>query len=147
MFVEAFHLSRYQLSAGKLEYSPSPGLPAVLGRLREQGVYLVMQTNSSEDSGIPTLQFLGLDGLFDEYIYQAEKPRGMEGLFRRLERDRNIDAGQILSVGDHIVNDVDAAERLGGQALLVSPFRGLRSNGTVHRVHTVDELVARLERL
>jgi len=146
-FIDAFHQSRFALSEGRLKFKPLLDLPRILNELRSAGIYLVMQTNSSDRSGAPTLQYLGLDRSFDEYIYDAEKPPGMERLFRRLSAELGVEAGQILSVGDHILNDVDASLRLGGQALLISPLPSLRSNGHYPRVHTLEELARFLRNL
>ena len=77
-YVGAFHASRHAMSAGELDHAPSPRLQAVLMQLKQVGVRLVMQTNSSEDSGWPTLRYLGLDSVFDDYVFTAEKPSGMK---------------------------------------------------------------------
>ncbi|MFW5642552.1 MAG: HAD family hydrolase [Alkalispirochaeta sp.] len=147
LYIEAFHQSRYAMSRGELPFVPSPLWRETFDRLRAAGVFLVMQTNSSEDSGIPTLEYLGIADTFDEYIYSAEKPTGMEMVFRRLREERGVEAERILSVGDHPWNDIDSARRLGGRTLLISPFRGFDSAGFEPRIHGEDELLSVLLRI
>jgi len=146
-YIDAFHASRYAMSRGELSFVPSPLWRPTFDRLRAGGVYLVMQTNSSEDSGLPTLEYLGIADRFDEYIYSAGKPAGMDVVFRRLQEERGIAAERILSVGDHPWNDIDSARNLGGRTLLISPFTGLRSTGFEPRIHGEDDLLAVLMRI
>lgn len=141
-YIDAFHSSRYAMSEGRLDHVPSARLRDALERLRSAGIYLVMQTNSSESSGRPTLEFLGLDTVFDEYIYSAGKPDGMEHLLRRLESEQEIHPHEVLSIGDHLWNDIVAARKHGAHSLLISPFPGLKTDRSIPRVHTEDEMIA-----
>lgn len=147
VYIDAFHASRYAMSAGKLNHAPSRRLRTVLQKLRAIGVRLVMQTNSSEDSGWPTLRYLGVDSLFDEYLFTAEKPAGMASLFERLYDRHGISPETVLSVGDHPWNDIAAAREQGGRSLLISPFPALPHLGFEPRIQTVDELADLLQRI
>jgi FMN phosphatase YigB (HAD superfamily) len=146
-YIDAFHASRYAMSSGELDHAPSVRLRTVLMELKQVGIRLVMQSNSSEDSGWPTLRYLGLDSVFDEYVFTAEKPAGMGALFARLREGYGIDPAMVLSVGDHPWNDIAAARELGGQSLLISPFAGLSGTGFEPRIRTVSELADALAAL
>lgn len=141
VFIDGFHRSRYALAAGELSYLPTARLRDALERLRTNDIYTVMQTNSSEDSGWPTLEFLGVDSVFDEYIFNAEKPRGMGELFDRLERRLGIPADSIVSVGDHPWNDIVSAQQRGGRAIFITPFSGFPRERFSPRIDTIDEMV------
>jgi FMN phosphatase YigB (HAD superfamily) len=146
-YIDAFHASRYAMSAGELDHEPSQRLVSVLTDLKQLGVRLIMQTNSSDDSGWPTLRYLGLDSLFDDYVFTAGKPAGMATLFGQLRERYGIDPSGVVSVGDHPWNDVAAARELGGRSLLISPFSGLSEIGFEPRIRTVTELADTLAAL
>lgn len=141
LFVRAFHQTRYALSEGKLGYVPSPRLGDALEHLRRNGIHTVMQTNSEEESGWETLEFLGVEASFSQYIFRAGKPTGMEDLFRRLSEEMDIPPESIVSIGDHPWNDFVSAEKIGGRPLLISPFSGFPRDRFLPRVDTVDELI------
>lgn len=141
VFIDGFHASRYALAEGKLSYLPTARLRDALEYLRSNDIYTVMQTNSSEDSGWPTLEFLGIDTIFDEYIFNAQKPVGMSELFDRLEGEQGIPVESIVSVGDHPWNDVVSSQRRGGRSLFISPFTGFPRGWFSPRIDTINEMI------
>lgn len=117
-YIASFHEARTALSAGELSYEPSQDLIEALEQLRRDGRRLLLHTNSGEDSGWSTLQFLGLDTVFDEYLFSAAKPDGMTE--RLLGMMAVAAPHRIASIGDHYYNDIEPALRLGATTVLVS---------------------------
>lgn len=143
---EAYAATRAWMASPAFDPEPVPGLREAVLLLRQRGMYQVMATNSPKPDSVALLERLGLAGLFDECLYEAGKPQGLEALVRRLCRERGLPPGEVLAVGDNLLNDVVPAVRLGCRAVWLDRYGAGRGVEGAVRVTTSAELVSALRR-
>lgn len=145
---EAFRAARRTLLGAGLEntdlHAPAEA-PELLSRLRQEGVVVVLATNSPAEGFDTWLQTLGLEAAFDAVINSAQKPFGMPATVEQarqtaaeLRGGAQVAAGSILSVGDIWANDLDYVAEQGGVTVLIDRFTtGLGEPS--HRVQSFTE--------
>lgn len=138
---DAFLASRSGLADGSNAVEVPAGLVELLAELR--GTHrLVLATNSPRVGLMDLLARLGVAGAFDEIVFGADKPAGLAPLLRRLlSAIGATDARwRAFSLGDHWVNDIEPALRLGTATGYVDGFG--RAAGPAHvTAPTVSELL------
>lgn len=125
----AYHETRRYMASDACRVEPVPGLRELLSRWRAQGVRLVLATDTPPETAAPFLESLGLADLFDECVFGAQKPEGLERLLDRLIGRLGGDAGSVASVGDNWTLDIEPALRRGCPAVFVDRY-GVMAPGT-----------------
>jgi FMN phosphatase YigB (HAD superfamily) len=137
----AFLASRTGLADGSSAVEVPVGLVELLAELRATHL-LVLATNSPRAGLLDLLARLGVTGSFDEIAFSARKPAGLAPLLRRLLGDLGAadQPWRAFSLGDHWVNDIEPALRLGTATGYVDRFG--RAAGPAHvTAPTVTELL------
>lgn len=126
----AYRASRAALDPAAL--SAPDGLPQLLAELPAYGVHRVLCTNAPAQQLAPILTAIGLDGVLDEVLTDAGKPRRMvEHLTALLAATGlTVTPEGLLSVGDIWANDLAPALELGCATAYVDPFG--RDRGPAH---------------
>lgn len=113
----AFLHSREQLAAGRLAVRPADGVAELLIGVGAD-VTTVVLTNSPRIGVAETLDRFGLSGLLDQVIIDGGKPARMPEHLRLLLAGQP--AGNLISVGDHWVNDVRVPLLRGSAGALIT---------------------------
>ncbi|MDQ2742383.1 MAG: HAD family hydrolase [Chloroflexota bacterium] len=139
----AFHATRDHMATDTWHIQPEPGLPEVLDALHAAGETLVAMTNSPDITTEDVLRRLGLRHRFGLVVSGAQKPAGMARFLETAGPPENI-----LSIGDHYVNDIEPALEAGASALYVDRHATNLGAGhpRLHRVSSIAEVPAWLER-
>lgn len=94
---------------------PFPFTIPMLNTLRQKGYKLGLITNGDHTLQMKKLEMLGLDTIFDEIIishdYGTDKPDRF--LFDKMGELLGIENKDMMYVGDHPLNDVDASRKAG----------------------------------
>ncbi len=94
---------------------PFPGLLELLAELRKKQLALGMITNGYEQFQLENIKSLGIESYFDVILISEsegiKKPDPQ--IFRRALKKINLAPEESIFVGDHLDNDVKAAESLG----------------------------------
>ncbi|MGI6878742.1 HAD family hydrolase [Microbacterium sp. gxy059] len=109
----AYLASRDALGRPDAPVDIAPGLGDLLAAL-PASVRVVLATNAPDLGVERVLGAWGVRDLFDELLFDARKPAGMERIIRRALAD-----GPVLSVGDIVENDLAPAAALGADTALV----------------------------
>ncbi|MBW7460822.1 hypothetical protein K0U00_42830, partial [Paenibacillus sepulcri] len=107
----------------------------------------ILLTNSPENTGREFIAALDCLKLFNEIVYGAGKPNGLERYMQELMDRENLQADQILSIGDHAWNDLYPVQKLGGRTVFLSPYPSSEPAQWDVRLDTLDELAAMLVEL
>ncbi|NHN29025.1 HAD family hydrolase [Paenibacillus agricola] len=140
---QAFQQVRKEMLQGASSFERHHGLYEAIGnlnRLRKR----ILLTNSPEPSGREFITALACMELFDDIVYGAEKPVGMEHYMSALLANEGLRPEQILSIGDHAWNDLYPVRKLGGRTVWVSPYPSSEPQQWDVRLSTLDELAALL---
>jgi FMN phosphatase YigB (HAD superfamily) len=106
---EAYAETRKRMAAGEFAIWAPKGFQEFVWGL-PRGVEVALVTNAPASSLEPSLERLGLDGLFDHVIGDAGKPESMDAILDELLEERPAEA--LLSIGDIPRNDLaPAADR------------------------------------
>jgi FMN phosphatase YigB (HAD superfamily) len=106
---EAYVETRKRMAAGEFAIWAPKGFQEFVWGL-PRGVEVALVTNAPASSLEPSLERLGLDGLFDHVIGDAGKPESMDAILDELLEERPAEA--LLSIGDIPRNDLaPAADR------------------------------------
>lgn len=144
---EAFLSTRAWMASPAFRPRPVPGLREAIMRLKAQGVYQMMATNSPRADSEALLERLGLAGLFEECVFEARKPHGLELLVLRVCRQLAVMPAAVVAVGDNWINDIEPAVRLGCRGLWLDRYGvDVEVPGAV-RITSSDMLVDELRRL
>ncbi|MFZ5816641.1 MAG: HAD family hydrolase [Bacillota bacterium] len=117
---EAFLKIREIMSDPAFEVRPIPLLAEVMAGLRGK-VVQVLATNSPQPDSEAILRKVGLLGLFDRMYFRSNKPAGLRRIMEEIAADYRIGMGNILSVGDNLVNEIAPSRALGCQAVYIDP--------------------------
>jgi FMN phosphatase YigB (HAD superfamily) len=119
---DAFDRARSDLVAGRYRIEAPGGLAEMLRRCRDgAGCRVVLASNSPQDSVTPVLIRLGLLGEFDAVVAGAGKPDGLLAAAETVAA--GVAATDVLSVGDHYVNDIAPAAAAGAATGYLNPYR------------------------
>ncbi|MDN3239725.1 HAD family hydrolase [Glycomyces tritici] len=106
---EAYTETRKRMAAGEFDIWAPKGFQEFIWSL-PRGIEVALATNAPAASLEPSLERLGLDGLFDHVIGDAGKPESMDSIIDELLEERPAEA--LLSIGDIPRNDLaPAADR------------------------------------
>ncbi len=96
-----------------------------LEKLKENGYKLALITNGKSELQRKKISMLNLGNLFDEIIVSGEygKNKPDTSIFHEMARRLNIEESKLFYVGDHPINDIDAASKAGYKTIWV------KSNG------------------
>ena len=107
----------------------------------------ILLTNSPEETGREFVDTLGYLDAFDHIVYSAGKPAGVESFMRELMKREQLQAHQIVSIGDHAWNDLYPVRELGGHTVWISPYDSSDLNQWDLRISTLHELSELLQQL
>jgi len=143
---QAFQQVRKEMLRGASSFERRSDLYEAVGNLT--GVRKkVLLTNSPENTGREFIAALDCAELFDEIVYGAGKPSGLEQYMLQLMDREGLRADQIVSIGDHAWNDLYPARKLGGRTVWLSPYPSSDLTQWDVRLVTLDELTALLVEL
>ncbi|KIL49432.1 HAD family hydrolase [Jeotgalibacillus soli] len=96
-----------------------PGMVSTLQSLREKGFKLGMITNGLEIMQTRSIRGLGIEPFFEEILISEKegcaKPNPI--IFQRALERLNVKTEEAVYVGDHPVNDIEAAQLVGMKAV------------------------------
>ncbi|WP_035805115.1 HAD family hydrolase [Kitasatospora mediocidica] len=126
----AFAATRVHMATADCALEVPADYAELLIELREQGVRVVLATNSPAAGLAELLDRLELRPLVDEVVSSTGKPAGLDRLLRRelgldpeeTGQARPASAARILSIGDHWRNDVAPAALLGAPCAYIDRF-------------------------
>ncbi|GKV54982.1 hypothetical protein NCCP2222_09290 [Sporosarcina sp. NCCP-2222] len=101
----------------------------------------IFMTNTPGETGPAFVHYLNIGTLFDDFVFDARKPVGMENMVKKL-MEEGYAPHEILSVGDNPFNDLAPVKRLGGRTCLISPYSHFGGHAWDGAVQTVEELAA-----
>lgn len=117
---QAFLKIRDIMSEPSFEVQAIPGLADLIRGLRGQ-VIQVLVTNSPQPDSEAVLQKVGLFGLFDRLYFRSNKPAGLKPILDEIATEYQVEMGQILSIGDNLVNEIAPSRALGCQTVFIDP--------------------------
>lgn len=125
----------------------APQLRKVITELAKQR-RVVLLTNSPHDTAIHFLRTLQCEHLFSHTITHAGKPVGMEKALRETFGDDFLDAPEtVLSIGDHMFNDLMPLQNYGCKTLWINNFNVDIDANCDYMIHGPVELTDFLEQL
>lgn len=134
---EAFDKVRYEMIQKPFEirrHAPLFESIAALGTTKK-----IFMTNTPGDTGPAFVTYLNIGSMFDDYVFDAKKPYGMETIVKGLLKE-GFAPEEILSIGDNPYNDLAPVRQLGGRTCLISPYTHFGMQEWDHTVKTVEEL-------
>lgn len=106
----------------------------------------IFMTNTPNPSGQEFVKHLNLGHLFDEYIYDAKKPEGIQQVIEELLAE-DYQPHEILSVGDNPFNDLHPVKKARGKTCLISQYPHADTAQWDASVKTIEELADFLRKL
>jgi FMN phosphatase YigB (HAD superfamily) len=100
----------------------------------------VLLSNSPKESAAAFIQQLGLQDAFTHIGYGSGKPYGLLDCLAKFAPDVLKHPGTLLSIGDHVFNEIENIRLLGGKTVWVCPYRHIRYGGCDLRLYTPQEL-------
>lgn len=122
---QAFLKIREIMSEPSFAVRAIPGMADLIRSLRGR-VVQVLVTNSPQPDSEAVLQKVGLLGLFDRMYFRSNKPAGLKAILDEIARDYQVTMGQVLSVGDNLVNEIAPSRALGCQTVFIDPHATAR---------------------
>ena len=134
---DAYLASRSVLASDEAPVVAPDGLADFLRFAREHAA-IVLATNAPDIRVTEAIEALGLSGLFDAVYTSVGKPGGLDAVL-----DEWLPLGDLLSVGDVWVNDLEPAARRGARTALVgSPDAAARPTYRADRLHELYPVIA-----
>jgi FMN phosphatase YigB (HAD superfamily) len=127
---DAFARTRAFMLSDACELEMPEGLRELLERVAERA-RRVLVTNTPSFGVVPLLERLDLLGSFDEISCDSAKPRRFDIRLRAFADVNGLARRDVLSIGDHFVNDIQPALDAGCTAAYVDPF-GVGPSGRAH---------------
>lgn len=118
---DAFARTRAYMLSDACELEVPDGLPELLERVAGRA-RRVLVTNTPAFGVMPLLERLDLLGSFDEISCGSEKPHRFDRRLRAYADVAGLEPRDVLSIGDHFVNDIAPALEAGCTAAYVDPF-------------------------
>lgn len=100
----------------------------------------ILMTNTHAESGIEFVNYLGMNQMFDEIIYDGNKPAGIETLMQSILKKYDLQPHQVLSIGDNAWNELYPIQRMGGRTVWVSPYQSSDYKTWDHRLSKLADL-------
>ncbi len=122
IFTEAFHETRKEmLSSEEMTYVPV-SVKVLLTEIKPYSI-LALASNSPAKYVEPVLERYSLHSFFKYILPGAGKPAGLRQLVMNIANLEKLDgAYEVLSIGDHYVNDILPAVESGWDGAFVNPF-------------------------
>lgn len=127
---DAFARTRAFMLSDACELEVPEGLRELLERVAGRA-RRVLVTNTPSFGVMPLLERLDLLGSFDEISCDSAKPNRFEVRLRAFADVNGVAPQDVLSIGDHFVNDIQPALNAGCTAAYVDPF-GVGPSGRAH---------------
>jgi FMN phosphatase YigB (HAD superfamily) len=102
----------------QFQLTKTPGLREGLLKLKQNKQIVLMTNSDSEDVG-RLLKEIKLDGIFDDVITSALKPKNTTNYLKEVLEKYQIEAQDAISIGDNFINEIAPALALGMNALLI----------------------------
>ncbi len=118
---DAFARTRVFMLSDACELEVPDGLRELLERVGDRA-RRVLVTNTPSFGVMPLLERLDLLGSFDEISCDSAKPNRFEIRLRAFADVNGVAPQNVLSIGDHFVNDIQPALNAGCTAAYVDPF-------------------------
>jgi FMN phosphatase YigB (HAD superfamily) len=144
---EAFLRVRGEMVSAELGFTRHDALLAAVKRLKSKGYRTLLMTNSPERSSREFVAYMGMEGEFDEVLFNASKPTGLLNRLHRMIEEEGVRPESIVSVGDHAWNDLYPVKKLGGRTIWISPYDSYDEERWDARMSDPDELADFLDRL
>ncbi|MBU9723474.1 MULTISPECIES: HAD family hydrolase [Bacillaceae] len=132
------------MSSDQFELEKIPHLKSFLNQLKEEAT-IVLITNSDEEDVRRLLTELDLDGVFHEVITSAKKPTKTTAYFEELKKKFNIEADEIVSIGDNFINEIAPALLLGMNAVYISEHIDQTEHHNLIQVKRISEWIELME--
>lgn len=97
-----------------------PGFKEIIERLATDKK-LILLTNSPQEDSEVIISKLGFQDLFDECIYDGQKPNRTKEHLSKIKDHYHIDFQQMLCIGDNAINEITPAKELGCKTILIDP--------------------------
>jgi FMN phosphatase YigB (HAD superfamily) len=143
---QSFQQVRKEMLQGASSFERHHDLYEAIGNLTGVRTRILL-TNSPENTGREFIAALACLELFNEIVYGAGKPSGLERYMQQLMDRESLRPDQILSIGDHAWNDLYPVRKLGGRTVWLSPYPSSESAQWDVKLETLDELTALLVEL
>ena len=127
---DAFARTRAFMLSDACELEVPEGLRELLERVSGRA-RRVLVTNTPSFGVMPLLERLDLLGSFDEISCDSAKPNRFEVRLRAFADVNGVAPQDVLSIGDHFVNDIQPALNAGCTTAYVDPF-GVGPSGRAH---------------
>lgn len=135
--IEAFEKVRYEMIEKPYAFQRHDRLFESIKSLHAEKK--IFMTNTAGETGPAFVSYLNIGSLFNEYIFDAKKPVGMDRIVKRFVK-KGYKPSEILSIGDNPFNDLLPVKRLGGRTCLISPYKHYGQYEWDVTVQTVEEL-------
>ncbi|MFC5591835.1 HAD family hydrolase [Sporosarcina soli] len=140
--MRAFHQVREEMLTDPYEIFCHHPLFVAISKLHVEKK--ILMTNTPEPSGPEFVKHLNIEQLFDEYVYGAEKPYGIQSTVERLLKE-GYAAHEILSIGDNPWNDLHPVKKSGGKTCLITKYAYSDPTEWDISVRTIEELTEFLQ--
>jgi FMN phosphatase YigB (HAD superfamily) len=141
---DAFARTREFMLSDACELEVPEGLRELLERVAPRA-RRVLVTNTPSFGVMPLLERLDLLGSFDEISCDSAKPNRFEVRLRAFADVNGVAPQDVLSIGDHFVNDIQPALNAGCTTAYVDPF-GVGPSGRAHlEAPRFEELLGPIE--
>lgn len=138
----AFHKVREEMLSAPYEiYGHLPLFDAITNLQVEKKI---LMTNTPEPSGPEFVKHMQIDKLFDDYLYGAEKPYGMQATVKKV-LEEGYEAHEILSIGDNPWNDLHPVKHAGGKTCLITKYAFSDPTDWDITVSSIEELTEFLQ--
>lgn len=121
LFTKAFHTTRKEMLSQISESVLSNSVIELLEEIHPLCV-TALASNSPREYVNDYIEKFYLTKHFDYIRYGAHKPVGIIDLGLFLMKETRYDDARILSIGDHYVNDVEPAVKMGWEGAYINPF-------------------------
>ncbi len=138
VLIEAFHDVRDYILSPQCLLEVPPGLRDFLHGWQEWAAFVCV-SNSPQNSAVPVLEKLGLLWAFEKVFAHARKPEGLAAITATL-LEGNESGGDVLSVGDHYLNDIAPALKKGWATAHISP-RGYFPGPSTYQGRTMEDVL------
>lgn len=118
---------------------PNTGLIEALNALKDRYV-TVLLSNSPQDTAGAFIRRLGLRDAFTRIGYGGGKPYGLLRCLEQFAPDALANPRTLLSIGDHVFNEIENVRLLGGRTLWICFYRHINYADCDLRLYTVEEL-------
>jgi FMN phosphatase YigB (HAD superfamily) len=128
-------------------FQPHVRLVKSLQNLESPAFRKILITNSPVSTGFDFVRHVGLQGMFDSYIFDGGKPKTLPDHLQAWMRKELLAFDEIVSIGDNAWNDLYPIKQCGGRTVWVSRYESTDANTWDLQVRSLDELADFMETL